>query len=141
MPAWPLPRAPAPPRRAGQGCPPSLRDCQGWKQEHRASCSWRAGEFLMTMFGLECQPLFIYLLTWLSLGCQASVPGSAPNSILAPRWSLSAWGHGRGLRRRQERCQASIMPTKRILGNIPPMGGESVEKGLRGFPPRLQENR
>lgn len=42
----------------------------------------------MTMFGLECQPLFIYLLTWLSLGCQASVPGSAPNSILAPRWSL-----------------------------------------------------
>lgn len=53
----------------------------------------------MTMFGLECQPLFIYLLTWLSLGCQASVPGSAPNSILAPRWSLSAWGHGRGLRK------------------------------------------
>lgn len=83
----------------------------------------------MTMFGLECQPLFIYLLTWLSLGCQASVPGSAPNSILALR-CLSAWGHGRGLRRGQERCQASIMPRKRISGNIPPIGGESVERGL-----------
>lgn len=49
----------------------------------------------MTMFGLECMPLFIYLLTWLSFGCQASVlvfpqlhPGTKVEMICPKTWQV-----------------------------------------------------
>lgn len=88
----------------------------------------------MTMFGLRhLNHFFIYLLTWLSLGCQP-VCRVCPQLHPGTKAGLSAWGHGRGLRKVPSQHNAQ----KENFREHPSNGRESVEKGLRGFPPGLQ---